>query len=221
MMRMVVTTPNIFKNRRPEWLGPFNFFLFPIVSEDFGGYPASFNKSNFAFITPMESDRRKWRTLVGINLYDGQSYQISMSPTGRQDRVVPDSLRIILNQYLKKPEAKSLAPDGTPCTWKTQGLLRRALVLEVIPVGKETDRHWYGEDPSMLEFEVKEYRKNEKMVVAELSDRNRWRNAGLRYGMRKSGLSQKAVTAILHGEPVRIATLATFQRAMERIAHEP
>ncbi len=30
MMRMVVTTPNVLKDRRPEWLGPFNFFLFPL-----------------------------------------------------------------------------------------------------------------------------------------------------------------------------------------------
>jgi hypothetical protein len=32
MMRMVVTTPNVLKDRRPEWLGPFNFF-FPLLSE--------------------------------------------------------------------------------------------------------------------------------------------------------------------------------------------
>jgi hypothetical protein len=31
-----------------------------------------------------------------------------MSPTERQTKVTPDSLRIILNQYLKKEEAKSL-----------------------------------------------------------------------------------------------------------------
>jgi hypothetical protein len=36
MMRTVVTTPNVFKYRRPEWLGPFNFFLFPLLSETFG-----------------------------------------------------------------------------------------------------------------------------------------------------------------------------------------
>jgi len=51
MMRMVVTTPNVFKHRRPEWLGPFNFFLFPLLSETFGGYPSGFDKSNFVFIT--------------------------------------------------------------------------------------------------------------------------------------------------------------------------
>ena len=38
MMRMVVTTPNVFKHQRPQWLGPFNFFLFPLVSVT-GGYP--------------------------------------------------------------------------------------------------------------------------------------------------------------------------------------
>ena len=67
MMRMVVTTPNVFNQKRPEWLGPFNFFLFPLVSV-LGGYPAGYDKSNFIFITPYESDRKKWRTLVGVNL---------------------------------------------------------------------------------------------------------------------------------------------------------
>ena len=90
----------------------------------------------------------------GINLFDRRTYQISMSPTGRQDKVIPDSFRIILNQYLKKAEAKSLAPDGSPCTEATRGLLRRAEIFakKLIPVSKETDRRWeQGEDPSMLE----------------------------------------------------------------------
>ena len=69
----------------------------------------------------------------------------------------------------------------------------------------------------MLEFEVQEYGKRRKMVVAEVSDRRKWQKAGIRYGMRESGLSQKAVSAILKGEPVRIATLATFQRAMNKV----
>src|SRR5215470_17149602 len=96
MMRMVVTTPNVFKHRRPEWLGPFNFFLFPLLSETFGGYPAGFDKSNFAFITPYESDRRKWISLKGINLADGGEFKISMRPTLQQDTVMPESLRILL-----------------------------------------------------------------------------------------------------------------------------
>ena len=97
MMRMVVTTPNIFKHRRPEWLGPFNFFLFPLVSV-LGGYPAGFDKTNFLFITPYESDRRKWKSLNGVNLFDGQKFQIAMRPTSNQEKVIPDSFRIILRQ---------------------------------------------------------------------------------------------------------------------------
>lgn len=72
-----------------------------------------------------------------------------------------------------------------------------------------------GEDRSFADFKVKEYRKNKKMAVAEILERNKWKEAGVRYGMRKSGLSQKAVSAILSGEPVRLATLATFSRAMK------
>jgi hypothetical protein len=108
MMRMVVSTPNVFKQRRPEWLGPFDFFLFPMLSEAFGGYPAGFDKSNFVFITPYESDRKKWSSLGGVNLTDGDSNQISMQPTPYQDRVVPESFRILLRKYLGKPEVKSL-----------------------------------------------------------------------------------------------------------------
>lgn len=132
--------------------------------------------------------------------------------------MIPDSFKIILNQYLKKPEVKSLAPDGTTCIGTTQGLLRRTEVVagQLIPVGKETDRQWeHGEHSSMLDFEVKQYQKQQKMVVASLSDRNIWRKAGVRNAIHKSGLSQKAVSAILNGEPVRMVTLVTFERAMK------
>jgi hypothetical protein len=64
---------------------------------------------------------------------------VAQRQTIKQNKVVPDSFRIILNQYLKKPEVKSLSPDGTPCTGATQGLLRRAKIVagKLIPVGKE------------------------------------------------------------------------------------
>jgi hypothetical protein len=173
MMRMVVTTPNVFKHQRPEWLGPFNFFLFPLVSV-LGGYPAGCDNSNFLFIVPYESDRKKWKSLTGVNLVDGQKFQIAMRPTVNQDRVIPDSFRIVLHNYLGKPEVKSLAPDGTPCTGATHGLLLRAKIIagKLIPVGKETDRHWeQGEDPSMLDSQVYVYEKQRKTVVADASER--------------------------------------------------
>lgn len=62
----------------------------------------------------------------------------------------PESFRILLRRYSGKREAKSLAPDGTPCTGITNGLLQRARITagKLVSVGKETDRRWeQGEDP--------------------------------------------------------------------------
>jgi hypothetical protein len=221
MMRMVVTTPNILKGRRPEWLNPFNFFLFPLLSEA-QSYPVGFDKSNFFFITPMETDRRKWRSLEGINVFDEQTYQIAMSHTGQPDRVIPDSLKIILNKYLKKPETKSLAPDGSPCVATTRGLLRRTKIVagQLIPVGKETDRRWeHGEEPSMLEPKSGLYEKQRKMCVADPSERKAWRAMGVRRLIKESGLSQTTVYKILTGNPVRRQILLDFRQQIGRITN--
>jgi hypothetical protein len=159
MMRMAMTSPNVMRTSRPEWLAPFNFFYFPLLSEPWG-YPAGFDRSNFKFITPPESNRTKWKALKGVNLLDvnsGRTYQISMTRDPSQRKVVPDSMRIILRQYLGHPEAKSLGPDGTVCIGTTAGLLRRTSILagEIIPIGKETDRRWeQGEDPSLVDFKL-------------------------------------------------------------------
>lgn len=220
MMRMVLTTPNVLKNRRPEWLGPFNFFLFPIISENLGGYPAGFDKSNFLFITPMESDRRKWPTLVGINLFDRHTYQISISPSRTQGNVVPDSFQIILNQYAKKEEAKSLGPDRMPCTKTTRGLLGRTRIVadEIIPVGKETDRSWErGGDPRSLDRRPRTLGPQPKMCVADPQERKRWSEIGVRKLIRESGLSQRTVYKILEGDSVRCYILANFRQAVAKV----
>jgi hypothetical protein len=221
MMRMVVTTPNVFKHRRPEWLGPFNFFLFPLLSETFGGYPAGFDKSNFVFITPYELDRKKWSSLKGVNLADGEPYEISMQPTPNQDNVVPESFRILLRKYLGKAEVKSLAPDGTPCTGTTRGLLQRARITagKLVPVGKETDRRWeQGEDPSMIESGVYTYEETTKTVVADLAERKRLAAIGIRPLKRESKLSQAPISNAIHAIPIKLGTLAIIGQAAARLA---
>jgi hypothetical protein len=217
MMRMTMTSPNVMRHNHPDWLAPFNFFLFPMISE-VGGYPPGIEKSDFNFIVPFESDRSKWKTLRGINLKDEKVYRIVMLPDGRRDTVVPESFRIILRQYLQHPEVKSLAPDGSECIGSTQGLLRRETIVahKIASIGKETDRNWdQGGDPSILDFKLKEYGGESKMVIADRRDRRRWIKLGVRHLIRKSGLSQKAVYAIISGQPVRRSTLATFRRAID------
>ncbi len=223
MMRMVVTTPNVFKHKRPEWLGPFNFFLFPLLSEEFGGYPVGFDKSNFVFITSYESNRKKWKSLTGVNLANGQRYQISMRPTLNQDKVVPDSFRIVLRQYLEKSEVKSLAPGGTPCLSTTQGLLKRATIkaAKIVRVGKETDRRWeQGEDPSIVDSEIYTYEKLTKMVVIDHPERKKLAEIGIRPLRRESKLSQEPILNAIKGIPIRVRTLAIIRKAAARLGNK-
>ena len=134
--------------------------------------------------------------------------------------MISESFRIILRQYLSKPEVKSLAPDGTPCTGATQGLLLRAKIAagNLIPVGKDTDRRWeQGEDPSMLDFGIHVYEKQRKMVVADASERKKWSAIGLRRLIRESKLSQEPVSRAIKGDPVRHQTLSTIRQAANRI----
>ena len=87
---------------------------------------------------------------------------------------------------------------------------------EIVPVGKETDRQWeHGEDMSLLDFQVLEYRACGKLAVADEGLRERMGKFGLRELMRKTGLSQKTIYAILRGRPVRPKTLAILKRALE------
>jgi len=216
MMRIALTSPHVLQGHRPEWLSPFSFFFLPLIS-DLGGYPVAFDRSTFKFITPFTSNRKEWKKLTGINLCDGQTYEVEMSPSGKQDKVVPESFRIVLRHYLRRPESKSLASDGTPCGPETQGLLKRASIVagRVIPVGKETDRRWeQGEDMSLVDFKVLEYQPSGEMVIADPTLIDEITNQGLRETMRKTGLSQHTVQRIRSGKPVRRTTLKRMQAAM-------
>ena len=158
------------------------------------------------------------RTLLCARLRDGQHYRMEMCPNGKQDKVVPESLRIILRLYLRRPESKSLAPDGGPCTADTEGLLGRSSVVagEIVPVGKETDRQWeQGEDMSLVDFQILEYRADGKPALADQALKDKMDEFGVRELMRKTGLSQKAIYAILHGRPVRPRTLALLKKALD------
>ena len=84
--------------------------------------------------------------------------------------IFPTQFAHLLVQYQQHPEAKSLAPDGTPCQADTMGLLKRAHVIagEIRYVGRETDRKWEeGDEISVLEFAATEYGRKGKVVANE------------------------------------------------------
>jgi hypothetical protein len=219
MMRMTMTSPNVMRNNRPGWLAPYNFFLFPLVS-DLGGYPPGMSRSTCNLIVPFEADRKKWKKLRGLNLWDGRVYRLVLRHSAKGDTVVPDLFRVILRKYLQHPEIKSLAPMGSPCTSDSKGLLGRMSIQagRMVPIGKESDRSWeQGEDPSMLDFKLKEYGGRKNLFVADIADRKQWIKLGVRQLMKLSGLAQKPIYAILEGKPVRRHTLTIFKQAIGRL----
>ncbi len=217
MMRMTLNSPRVMRNRRPDWLSPFGFFLLPLISE-LGGYPGGYNRSNFKYVVPYASDRATWKTLSGINLCDGLQHQMAMTPNEKQDAVVPESFRTILRLYCSHPESKSLAPDGSPCAADTRGLLKRASIeaSRIVPVGKETDRRWEaGDDMSMLDFQVLDYEQPVgRMAIADQQLLDEIAKRGMRETMRRTGLSQHTIESIRNGKRARCSTLKCLQAAL-------
>ena len=84
-----------------------------------------------------------------------------------------------------------------------------------VDVAAHFDLLLFREDLSILDFKVREFGNESKMVIADSSDRKKWRKLGVRHLMRKSRLSQTTVYAILDGEPVRRSTLVNFMRAVD------
>ena len=122
-----------------------------------------------------------------------------------------------------KPETKSLAPDGTPCTGATCGLLQRARITagKLVPVGKETDRRWeQGEDPSMVDSDIYIYEKRTKLVIADPAERKKWKAIGLNRLKREANLSQKPVSNALKGKGVRPRTLSIIRQTAARLQSE-
>jgi hypothetical protein len=146
---------------------------------------------------------------------------------GRPGRRLPSqaesqTIGDVVRRYRWHPEAKSLAPDGTACNRKTKGLLKRTPVIaEGQPryIRKETDRRWeQGEDISMLDPEVVEYRPNETTRL--VADPELQRDA-LRFGRRTlaraAGVSDGTVKAARKGERIRKSTCDKLRNAIRQL----
>ena len=138
-----------------------------------------------------------------------QWYRLALRQTSKLDSLIPQTFAYLLRLYLRHPESKSLAPDGTRCEASTRGLLKRSSIVagKLRYVGKETDRRWEpGEDLSLFTFKPLEYIPCGK-VAADPILKDEIAKRGMRELMRMTGLSQHTIEAIRAGKPVRRATL--------------
>ena len=123
-----------------EEIRPFNFLLSANVAPF--GFPPGVEPEHFHLIRRYERDPDKWLRERWIDRYSDppQDYPVTTGPAVGglvKVKLIGD----VLAQYARHPEAKSLAPEGSPSAENTAGLLRRRAVRadRFVYVGKETN----------------------------------------------------------------------------------
>ena len=210
MMKLTLSTPHhaLQHLAKSPLTRPNNFMMIPQLSRF--GVPEGVDLSAFTLITQFSSERETWMKSKCINIHDPQSpiYELTNQYDGR--RAVVKNFFMLLDAYKNHPEAKSVAPDGSPCKYDTSGLLHRAHIVANWPpiyIGKESDKHWEeGEDLSLLEFKAIEY-KQRGNAVADEEQLARIAKVPKREFMRR-GINQHTLEKICKREPVRAIKLA-------------
>jgi hypothetical protein len=175
MMHLTITTYNVLE-MLGEWeiARPYNFLLLPMVDLLFGFAFHRQANDKVLPVCPFSSKQEQWLDLECVNVHNGKKYKMLNCKETNGDIpyavVFPPQFAHLVFQYQQHPEAKSLAPDETPCIADTKGLLKRAHVIagEIRYVGKETDRKWEeGDETSILEFAATEYGRKGKVLASE------------------------------------------------------
>jgi hypothetical protein len=140
---------------------------------------------------------------------------------------VIDTFESLLYRYLQHPEAKSLAPDGTPCKGDTRGLLQRAHIIagQHRRIGKESDRRWEaGDDFESLQRRPIEYTltgmNDETMGQSQPNETlvRKIRNIGIRELMR-AGLSRRILQKFCRREFISDSNLQEYEARIGNLAN--
>jgi hypothetical protein len=219
MMRLNVSTYNVLK-MLAQWqkARPYNFLLLPMVDPLFGHAFHRRSNEKVLLVCPFASDQERWLGLECINVHDGRKYKMLDCKENRNisyNVVFPSQFSRLLIDYQEHPEAKSLAPDGTPCKPDTRGLLKRTHVIasEFRYIGKETDRKWEeGDEISILEFKTTEYGRSRRVIATE-DLKKKILEIGINKCARESGFDRKNfIRKLIRGIPVKRTSYNEFVR---------
>jgi hypothetical protein len=128
--------------------------------------------------------------------------------------VIAQTFETVFSQYVRHPEYKSLAPDGTPCKADTHGLLKRYPVTasEFHLIGKETERGWeQAEDISTLMPSLVRYQQANSGLGPQLQER--LKEIPLKVLECKTGLSRHTILRARRGERVHSKSLRLLRMA--------
>jgi hypothetical protein len=195
----------------------------PIVDKSTGGVPTGAQPDAFLLIAPATDDSSSWPALTYTNIYDGIRYRLAPSGDIRlPSEAEPSTFGQIIARYPRHREAKSLAPDGRPCTADTAGLLRRTPIVagDIQPIGKETDRRWeQGEDISLVQTRLLKYRRREtKQMVYDRALQRQLHQSSIRVMARESGVSPTTIKVARRGDRIRKSTANKLWLAIENLS---
>lgn len=132
-----------------------------------------------------------------------------------------------MEEYIRHPEAKSLGPDGGPCTADTRGVLQRTHITAgmIRYIDKETSSMWaQGDEISVVTdndetgFRMIEYGKSRKIVLPA-SLKREIEETKLQRELRRRGIGQHTIERAMHGR-VRANTLKKILAAIEEYRKE-
>jgi len=177
-------------------------------------------------IVPFSSKQSEWSKLVGFDIHNkdrnGKFRQYRMDDPNFH----PLTYGHMIEEYVRHFEAKSLGPDGKPCTAETRGLLQRAHITagQIRYIDKETSAMWaHNDDLSVITdddevgFRVVEYGKSRRVVLPD-SLKREIENIGLRE-LRRRGIGQHTIEKALHSK-VRAKTFRKILGALDAYKKE-
>jgi hypothetical protein len=205
MRRIAISTPNVMAALRRlsrDQARPYNFALSPVL--------VNLSGSSITLLGPFEKDSSRWETMPYINIHDGTTH--TLSPLSLL--VLAQTFEMVFAQYIRHPESKSLAPDGTSCKADTHGLLKRYPITAsgFHLIGKETERGWeQAEDVSTLLPSLVHYPDNSGEVVKTL--RQCLNQMSLTSLQKETGLSRHTILRARRGERVHPRSLKRLRIA--------
>jgi hypothetical protein len=222
MMRLNITTYNVLKMLgKWEIARPYNFLLLPMVDLLFGYAFDRRSTEKILLVCQFSSKQEHWFDLECVNVHDGKRYRMVNCRNNfdiSHNVVFPSQFARLMIEYQEHPEAKSLAPDGTPCNADTSGLLKRAHVVagDLRYVGKETDRKWEeGDDISILEFAATEYGRSARVIASD-EIKAKILKIGINKCARESGFDRKNfIRKLVRGLPVKRNSYNEFVRWLQ------
>jgi hypothetical protein len=230
MMRFSVSTWNVLK-MLGMWddVRPFNF-MFMVSTDHLLSFDVDFEnrpQKKPMVIVPFSSKQAEWNKLQGIDIRNKDPHGSYRRYRMDDPDFHPFTYGHMIEQYIRHPEAKSLGPDGKPCTAETRGLLQRAHITagQIRYIDKETSSMWtHGDDLSVISdndevgFRVVEYGRSRKVVLPD-SLKREIAETRLQRELRRRGIGQHTIERALHSK-VRVQSYEKISAAIAEYKRE-